>query len=221
MNAPKGPVPPMVPLQDFLDRLAIEEESERLAGVPRAQVEAASPAEALDPARGRAAVQRALAQRGAADHGAAHGPNVVRMRAPAAGGSRRVVWVSLAAAAAVVVAIGAATERDAIEAWLSPAPTATSTSSPTSPPPPPLDPNKERAARLREQAYVDVKKGYYGEALDALDAVRALEPAGDDDPAVRAARAQLAALVQQPSTDHGSSAKPGLGPGERPLQRTR
>ena len=219
MSEPKRPIP----LQDFLDGLAIEEEVERLAGVPRAHVEAATMTEVIDPARGRVAVQRVLARHGMkgdpVDGEAASNSNVVRLAAKAPSDrARGGMWMALAAAAAVVVAIGAIsaiTKRDAIEAWLSPAPTATSTSS-SPPPTPPPDPGKERAARLREQAYVDVKKGYYGEALDALDAAKALDAAGDDDPAVNAARSQIAAG----SADHGSKAKPSLGPGERPLQRT-
>ena len=60
---------------------------------------------------------------------------------------------------------------------------------PTEQRPPPLVPPKnpeesplEKARRLREEAYVNVAKGYLDDATDELEEAKALDPAGDDDP---------------------------------------
>jgi hypothetical protein len=46
----------------------------------------------------------------------------------------------------------------------------------------------EKARRLREQAYVNVQKGYYKDAADELNEAAEIDPAGDADPSVAKAR---------------------------------
>ena len=66
---------------------------------------------------------------------------------------------------------------------------------PTEQPAPPLVPPKnpeesplDKARRLREEAYVDVQKGFLDDATDELDEAKVLDPPGEDDARVKKAR---------------------------------
>jgi hypothetical protein len=203
---PKGPP---VDLDAGLDELEAEEEDARLATLTHEQLLDEMKRDGLDPERGRAAVRRALE--------AAMGspPQVTSLAAARARRGSPVAWIAFAAAAAAAVTIGAAANRKAIEAWLHPAPTA-----PPGPwvPPAHEETPLEKAGRLRESAYVNNKKGYYGDALDELDEAAKLDPAGEQDAQVILARSFATSAKHHPTSQ--DSAKGPLGPGERPLKRT-
>jgi hypothetical protein len=75
---------------------------------------------------------------------------------------------------------------------------------------------QEKAARLRDEAYVDVQKGYLDEAWDKLLAARELDPAGDTDPRVQQAYQTIDAGSAKPME---YMSKPPIAPYERPLKR--
>jgi hypothetical protein len=73
---------------------------------------------------------------------------------------------------------------------------------------------RELAAPARRRGLRLCAQGYYAECQDALDQARAIDPDGEGDAAVQAAREAIEA-------DHPTPVyvKPGLEPRERPLQR--
>jgi hypothetical protein len=214
------PTPTRIPLQDFLDGLAIEEEVERLSKMTAEQIFDELKADGIDPERGRAAVWRALgkgdAQGGGAPPAAAPAPTSkvgsVATKRERRGGR----MIPIALAIAVGVAAFVAVERKEIQAWLFPGPTAPVPSVPSTPEETPQD----KAARLREEAYVNVRKGYLGDALDQLDEAATLDPMGDKADKVLYARQFIDEFKHKPTQYGGGWAKPPVGPGERPLRRT-
>ena len=210
MTAPK---PPPVDLQDFLDELADEQELERLSKLSHAELLGEMKKEGIDPARGRAAARRAIDAHDKGRAGgappAAAGAKVLSLASARDRRRMPVTGIALAAAAAVVLSIGVV-KRDAITAWLAPAPTPTQ---PPLVPPTHEETPQEKAEKLREAAYVNIAKGYFGEANDQLDAAKRLDPAGDESPKVKDAWGEVLGNRR----DHTGNAKIPLGPGERPL----
>jgi hypothetical protein len=125
---------------------------------------------------------------------------------------------AFAVAAVVLLFVGAWRTRlgDQIEAWFSPKPPAPIPTQPPIVPPPHEETPKEKADRLRQEAFVDVKKWYFDEAGDKLQDAKELDPAGDADPAVQQAYKDIAAGIPKPLKN---LAKPPVGDGERPLQK--
>jgi hypothetical protein len=136
---------------------------------------------------------------------------VVSLAEASARRRRPVLGIGLAIAAGVIITVGFV-QRETIQAWFSPGPAPTQ--SPLVPPTSEETP-QEKAAKLREAAYVNVAKGYYGEAHDQLDAAKLLDPAGDESPRAKAAWGQILGHKR----DHTGNSKPPLGPGERPLPK--
>jgi RNA polymerase sigma factor (sigma-70 family) len=107
-------------------------------------------------------------------------------------------WAAQAAALAallvVIVAIVIASRKKEEQVAPLPAPSALPTPSalpePTVVPLPPQPTPEERAAELRQDALKKCDGRAWQECLDGLDAARALDPAGDGDPSVKAARAR-------------------------------
>lgn len=136
---------------------------------------------------------------------------------PASGPSTGEVLVfGLALAALLAAARGRSSRWDPSVARNRAAPTV---SQPPPVPPPHEETPLEKARRLRAAAFVNLKKGYDGDAEDQLDEAKALDPDGEDDPAVQQARGDIKARKYQLDPGLGFS-KGGLGPGERPLKRT-
>src|SRR5580692_1761774 len=97
------------------------------------------------------------------------------------------VMVALALAAGVAATLGYV-RREEITAFFAPqpGPTGTTTAPPLVPPTHEETP-LEKAQRLRAEAYVDIAKGYYGEAWDRLEEAKGIDPAGDAAEKVQAA----------------------------------
>ena len=206
MTAPK---PPPVDLQDFLDELADEQELERLSTLSHEELLGEMKKEGIDPARGRAAARRAIDAHekggaGGAPPAATRGAEVAACARQRARRRMPVTGIVLAAAAAVVLSIGVV-KRDAITAWLAPAPTPTQ---PPLVPPTHEETPQEKAEKLREAAYVNIAKGYFGEANDQLDAAKLLDPTGNETPKVKEAWGKILGNRR----DHTGNSKPPLGP---------
>jgi hypothetical protein len=107
-------------------------------------------------------------------------------RPPARRGSNTgwVKWAVLAAAIALV--LGALVRRREGEAHLQPEPIQKDQE-----PAPPETTPAERAASLREDGLAHCRVGLLDTCEAKLNAARALDPAGEDDPRVREARRQL------------------------------
>jgi hypothetical protein len=120
-------------------------------------------------------------------------PAPARERRPRAGRRQpRVVWIAVGvvSAAAVLAILLGTIGRGAIEAWLVPAPSGVPSPVPTrgpAPGPAPL----EVAAELRNEAFIACGVHNLYVCQRGLDEAQALDPAGEDDPRVRAARALL------------------------------
>jgi hypothetical protein len=207
--------PPTVDLEAVLEDLADEQELERLSKLTTEQLLEEMKKDGLDPARARADQERILAKARAERAGPAAPPAKVLSLAEARERRRTpVVPLALAAAAAVAVVVGV-TKREAIEAMFTPEPTPTGTSVPQVPPTHEPTP-AEKAAALRQKAFVNIAKGYYGEAQDQLDEAKALDPRGDSAEAVQDAMTTILSHKRQPE----GFSKPPLGPGEHRLQKT-
>lgn len=137
--------------------------------------------------------------------------------AKAAAKRGRPAWlVPLAVAAAALLIAGGATYEwtpvgRQIDARLFPP-------APTETPKPPVPPTheetpQEKAAKLRDQALVDAKKGYIGDATDELDAADQLDPRPEDSEQVKATRQ----LIHDAKPRVENFAKPPTGKYERPL----
>jgi hypothetical protein len=215
-----------VDLEAALEELEDEEELERLETMSHEELLAEMKRDGLDPERGRAAVQRAIDAARGGKEGAGGAPaagtagedakgKVVRLDAAK---KRRTfvtsVYVGLALAAGAATTVGLIGPQT-IAAWLSPAPAPTGTTPPIVPPTHEETP-LEKARRLREEAFADVKEGYYGEAWDRLEEAKGIDPKGDEAGEVQKAWEEVQAHKRVP---HGF-VKPGVGPGEVPLKRT-
>lgn len=207
-------------VQELLD----EAELRRVEKMTPEQIEAEAKTGGIGEARARELLQRAI--------DAADAAPPVR-EAPAPAPSSNVVPLSAArrrrgppgfTLAALAIAAGVAAVcyverkpiRDQWQAWFHPGPV------PTPQPPPPLVPPKnpeesplDKARRLREEAYVDIDKGYFDDASDELDEATYLDPPGEDDPRVK--RARQAIVIGNPKKF--IDAKTGVETWEYPLHK--
>jgi hypothetical protein len=99
---------------------------------------------------------------------------------------RQMTWVPwLAAAAIVVLVLTAFAKRDEIQAWLQPEPPRIQ----KEPEPPPRQPSpQELAAKVRDEAYVSCEDGLWGQCERQLNEAQKMDPGGESDPRVKAAR---------------------------------
>jgi len=92
------------------------------------------------------------------------------------------------------------------------------------PAPPPsymVDTRVQQATRLRAEAYNLCDRGYWAECQDKLDDAARLDQAGNMTLEVNEARSRIGrGMDAETHGDIPMYAKPSLGPGERPLQRT-
>jgi hypothetical protein len=217
-----------VDLEAALDELEDEEELERLEKMPHAELLEEMKRERLDPERGRAAVQRGIDAARGSKEGAGGAPatgtagegtkgKVLSLAPKQRKGPTPTVMVALALAAGVAATLGY-TRREEITAWFAPGPgqTGKTTATPPRVPPTHEETPLEKARRLREEAYVDVAKEYYGEAWDRLEEAKGLDPKGDEAEKVQAAWK----VVQDHKPQPRGFVKPGVGPGEVPLKRS-
>lgn len=127
---------------------------------------------------------------------------------------------SLVSAAAMVLLVIGTLERKPIgkqiDAWFSPKPTAPVPTLPPLVPPTHEETPQEKADHLRQEAFVDVQKGYLDEAWDKLLDAKELDPAGDSDPRVQQAYQTIDAGSAKPMPD---MSKPSIAPYERPLKK--
>jgi hypothetical protein len=173
-------------VQELLD----EAELERLGAMTPEQMEEEAKNSGLGEAKARALIRRAI-ERGEPPP-ASNVRDMAAARKRLRGPGVIVARIAIAASVAATIAAGAAAEWGPITAqwaaWFHPAPT------PTQQPVPPLVPPTheetplEKARRLREEAYVNVQKGYFKDAADELNEAAEIDPAGDADERVAKAR---------------------------------
>ena len=220
-----APEKPEVDLQAFLDAIA-DEEIARIEGLTEAQLDEELRSQGVDPERAveiaRRVVEKARggSEGGGADEGGAAKASETKGRIVSLDAAKKRkafvtrVYVGLALAAGAATTVGLVGPQT-IAAWLSPAPAPTGTTPPVVPPTHEETP-LEKARRLREEAFVDVKEGYYGEAWDRLEEAKGIDPEGDEAEKVQAAWKE----VQEHKPAPRGFVKPGVGPGEVPLKRT-
>ena len=197
-------------VQELLDRAELE----RLGAMTPEQIEEEARDGGIGEAKARELLRRAI-ERAAAPPAASKVVDLAaarkRLRGPGMIGARIAIAASVAATIAAAE-WGPITAQWA--AWFHPAPAPTQ-----QPAPPPLVPPTheetplEKARRLREEAYVNVQKGYYKDAADELNEAAEIDPAGDADPRVAKARYDIA--VGDPKRVPNS--KPGPDVWESPL----
>jgi Flp pilus assembly pilin Flp len=193
---------PLRPLAEVLDEIRAEEELEELAAMDPAVLEKELVDSGYDPARLEARIAAAREAAYAKPAGEVVQLSAARAKKAAA----RTHWGLLAAAASVALIAGFSGEHYLATSMPATTVTYATVGKPLSP--------WERAAPLRRQALRACAQGYYGECSDALDEARNIDPEGEKDAAVQAARVAIA-------EDHVPEvyAKPHVGPRERPLQR--
>ena len=201
---------------DLIEDLLLEEELVRLGKLSPEELAEEMRKKGVDPEAGRKvaeeAIDKAMAPKAVAPAGKVASLAEARERKR----SRAPVFAMLAIAAGVALVIGVThnpIERQ-VDAWLHPAPTPTQT--PQNPVPPTHEPTpQERAAALREEAYVNIAKGYMGEALDELNEAADLDPEGNLADAVLQARATIREKKPKPP-----QSKMAPAPWEKPLKKT-
>ena len=199
---------------DFVRLLLLEAELDRIAALgPERLRDEFGHGEDVPPGWGQELLRKAIAL---VDAGQAPGSNVVSLDARRQ--ARMRIYSGLSAAAMVLLVIGTLQRKpierigQRIDAWISPQPTAPV---PTVPPTHEETP-QEKAGRLREEAYVDVQKGYLDEAWDKLLDAKELDPTGDGDPRVQDAYRTIDAGSAAPPLP---MSKPPIAPYERPLRK--
>lgn len=209
------------PVVDFVRELLLEAEFDRIASLTREQLrEEFGQGEDVPPGWGQELLRKAIAQ---VDAGEACEPprsNVVSLDERR---QARMRVYSVASAAAMVLLVIGTLQRKPIErigqridAWFSPQPTAPAPTVPPLVPPTHEETPQETAQRLREEAYVDIRKGYLDEAWDKLQDAKVLDLAGDDDPRVQEAYRTIDAASPQVPLP---MSKPSIGPYEQPLKK--
>jgi hypothetical protein len=166
-----------------------------------------------DDARMQALVEAARAQAAAAPVQKARASGeVVDLRK--AREARRTRWVPLLAAAGVLLGVGGAATRWA--ATTMPVATVTYPTEVAGPP------REELARAWTDLALHKCGMHYWGECRDHLDEAQKLWPQNEDRAEVKAARKAIedAGTPKAPDPSQELRVKPGLAPGERPLQRT-
>lgn len=187
---------------------------ERMGKLSPAEIEELAKASTLSDAEADAALERARQE--VAKPATVHSFADAKAKAAAKKVQRPAWLVPLAAAAAVLLLAGATYEWTPvgrqIDAWLWPAPTETPT--PELPVPPTHEETpREKAAKLREMALVNVNKGYMGDATDELDEAQILDPPGEHTDEVR----QMRKAIRDAEPSVNNFTKPQTAPHERPL----
>jgi hypothetical protein len=197
---------------DFVDDLLAEEEQERIAKLSPEELRAELARRGVDPKRVNDLVERVLAVAPGGGGVTSQAPDaaakVVSMDRARARRAAPVVWVAVAAAAAVAIGVGTY-ERQAIEAWF--APPRTPEPVPEAPwrrPVPQPTPEQVAATTLRQEAFTDCAKGYWGLCERKLNEAGRLDPDGESDARVQAARAEIAVNASDARPFEG--AKPPL-----------
>lgn len=220
---------------EFMQRLLAEAELDRLVALPPAQLRKELDEAGIPPGWGQDLMREVLAKADTIDPKDVPGvedppaPPVVQkgsagaevVRLDERRRARARTFALLAAAAIVLLVIGVVWRqnpmiRERIDAWFSPKPTAPIPTQPPLVPPTQEETPKDKAARLREEAFVDVQGWYFDEAWDKLQDAKELDPAGDADPKVQQAYQEIAAGYPKPQF---RTAKPGVQPFERPLEK--
>ncbi len=198
------------PLAHVLDEVLLQDELDAIAAMDPAALDKELADAGYDAARTRQRIEAARQAAYDAPVGKAPSPasppaKVVSLEAARAKRSVSTRWGLLAAAAAVALLVGGGGAQYAAT-WK---PATTVTYATVGQPPSP----RELAAPARRRGLRLCDEGYYAECQDALDQARGIDPAGEADAAVKAAREAIEA-------DHPTPVyvKPGLGPRERPLQ---
>jgi len=110
-------------------------------------------------------------------------------------------WVAaLAVAAIALLVLTALAKRREIEAWLGPAHIEKDREAPPREPSP-----RERAAKIREDAYAACADWLWAKCRRTLDEAQKLDPAGEQDPRVQAARDAVRRALE---LDGGTDRKP-------------
>jgi hypothetical protein len=200
---------------DFVREMLLEAEFDRIAALTPEQLREEFKDEGdIPPGWGQALLRKVIAQ---VDAGEAPRSNVVHLDARRH--ARMRVYSMASAAAMVLLVIGTLQRKPIgkqIDAWFSPKPTAPVPTLPPLVPPTHEETPQEKADRLREEAYVDVRKGYLDEAWDKLQDAKELDPAGDGDPRAQQAYQTIDAGSAKPMPD---MSKPHVAPYERPLKK--
>jgi hypothetical protein len=100
-------------------------------------------------------------------------------------------WVAMAAV--VVLVLTAFSKRREIEAWFEPPHIEKDREAPPREPTP-----EERAAKLREDAYASCRDTLWAQCRNRLDEAQKLDPAGEADPRVQAARDTIRQKLNPP-----------------------
>lgn len=192
---------------DFVEDLLAEAEQERIAKLSPEELRDEMARQGVDSKRVSELVERALAETptggGPAPQEPGASAKVVSMDRARARRAGPFVWMAVAAAAAVAIGVGAY-ERREIEAWFAPTPTPEPVpEAPWRRPVTPPTPEQVAATTLRQEAFTDCAKGYWGLCERKLDEALRLDPDGDNDLQVQGARAAIVA--------NGSDAKPFEG----------
>jgi hypothetical protein len=170
-------------VQELLD----EAEIERLGAMTPEQIEEEAKSSGVGEGRARELLRRAIERADGVPTSKVVDLAAARKRLRGPG----MIVARLAIAASVAATIAAA-EWGPITAqwaaWFHPAPTPTQQPAPPLVPPTHEETPLEKARRLREEAYANVQKGYYKDAVDELNEAAEIDPAGDTDPRVAKAR---------------------------------
>lgn len=214
------------PVVDFVRHLLLEAEFDRIAALTPVQLREEFKDGDVPPGWGQELLRKAIARVDAGDFEEPVAPtaklepprsNVVRLDERRHARTR--VYSMVSVAAMVLLVIGTLQRKPIgkqIDAWFSPKPTAPVPTLPPLVPPTHEETPQEKADRLREEAFVDVQKGYLDYAQDKLLDARELDPNGDRDPRVQQAYRTIDAGSAKPMPD---MSKPRIGPYERPLKK--
>jgi hypothetical protein len=231
---PKDPSSRQDAAAELVRELLAEAELDRLVALPREQLRKELDEAGIPPGWGQNLLKEALAKADAGDTvkevgDPTDGPAVAPPVAKLVGAKSNVVsleerrrargrlFMLLAVAAITLLFVGGRWRfGDQIDAWFSPKPPAPIPTQPPIGPPTHEETPKEKADRLRQEAYADLDRWYFDEAWDKLQDAKELDPAGDADPAVQQAYKAIAAGYPKPPSH---MAKPPVAPRERPLQK--
>ena len=226
------PQKPQLRLADVLKRIELEDDYEEFLAADPAAIDREMAEAGVDVDRLKARVDALLAAPGLALNGPPAvlqlAPTPVALPAPAPAPTAKVLdlqavrarrttrWAQLAVAAGVLLVVGGFTWR-----YITTEPTPIAKNVP--PPTEVKEPSPDAfTVDLKKRAVSLCQRRYYGECQDLLDQAKSKWPAIEDDPEVKWARKAIRAAAEGkpvPTFDQVRS-KPGLGPGERPLQRT-
>lgn len=212
---------PLRRLADVLHEIALEEDLAEFQAMDAAEVDREIAASGFDIDRVQARIDEALAASRAAASAQASVPAPAKVVDLQAARERRATrWGLLSVAAAAALVLGG-TGTQLVATRMPP----TTVTYPTSVQPPA---RVGVAFGMKRDALRACKMGYFAECEEKLDRAKQLWPAVENDPAVAEARAAIKEATspvkrdptEPPPSYNELRAKPELGPGERPLQRT-